>query len=140
MVRFTGDASANADADAEAGTAVEVEVTMRDSLDVVSGAFVLCGEAGRLRWASVSRGCEAVGMGLLRRLMAEGVGVKGGGLMGDLVAVLRFLGRGVEGAVNGAASEVLFGEVEAGAGSVVWDGLVLRFLGAVVVVFFSAFL
>lgn len=75
--------------------------------------------------------------------MPEGVGVKGGGLVGDGEgAALRFLGRGVEGRCGIAKSDfvvslgpLMVGEVvvvcgDAAAAADVAGALVLRFFGA----------
>ena len=79
--------------------------TVCEPLGVERGAFVACGAARRgCREERESRGWSVVGCwtGLLvdRRLMAEGVGVNGGGFKGDsaVEADFRFfLGMGVAG-------------------------------------------
>ena len=67
--------------------------------------------------------------------MAEGVGVKGGGLMGDSedAAALRFFGRGVAGRSGIVNSPLLVDGFDSFCCvSAVREALLLRFLGAVV--------
>jgi hypothetical protein len=91
---------------------------------------VVRGSAGRGCRARVSKRWSDGAV----KVAPEGVGVKGGGLMGDSDssgAALRFLGNGVA----GRDGIVKSGSVEDGMGSSFADALVLRFLGAAVLGF-----
>lgn len=113
--------------------------TTREPLGVASGALVVWGPAGRgFSVARVSNGWSGGEEGgNERRPTPEGVGVKGGGLVGGsegaFAFALRFLGRGVEGrsGIVKAGFEVegdLVSSDVACAGDVA-DTLLLRFLG-----------
>lgn len=77
------------------------------------GAFVACGSAGRgFRSASESSGWSfSAGLGAdVMSPTPEGVGVNGGGLVGDSDAVFRFFGRGVAGRLGTANVESAVGD------------------------------
>jgi hypothetical protein len=95
--------------------------------------LVACGAAGLgLRDARISSGCEDsdVDDGAKRPTPA-GVGVNGGGLVGDAdAATLRFLGSGVAGKSGTVRMDSLAAELGSSCGVVVAEALLLRFLGA----------
>jgi len=100
--------------------------TTREPEGVATGALVAWGSAGRWRDARLSRGWDDEAT----RATPDGVGVKGGGLVGDSdAAALRFFGKGVAGS-EGIAKSV---SVDVGLVScfvAVGEALVLRFFGA----------
>lgn len=111
-----------------------------------SGALVACGSAGReLRDARISRGwLVSEDVEDVMSPTPDGVGVSGGGLMGDsddedAAAPLRFFGKGVAGRSGIANSAPLVDEAGSSCcAGAVSEALLLRFLGAAVG-FFSAF-
>lgn len=134
--------------------------TTREPPGVESGALVACGSAGRGResldrssrgWSSSGLLAVAETKGFARRAgrapvtispTPDGVGVKGGGLMGEspsvplgVAAVRRFLGRGVDGRSGTAKGSSGTAIMEPLASSLValdgWEGFVdLRFRDA----------
>lgn len=137
---LTGDGSSGFTGD-------EWYATTREPPGVASGALVACGSAGRVVGnARVSRGWSiSEDLVDVRSPMAEGVGVKGGGLMGESedveAAPLRFFGRGVAGRSGMANSP--FSADESGSSCcacacAVADALLFRFFVSAVG-FFSTF-
>lgn len=113
------------------------------------GALVACGSAGRgLSPARISRGWPFCSAAEAINPTPEGVGVKGGGLLGDSEsdAGLRLFGKGVvgrDGIAKGRSGEAMM--VPFASSCVDWDGgvvdgVALRFFGAGVgLVIFSYF-
>jgi hypothetical protein len=103
--------------------------TTREPPGVEMGALVAWGSAGRgCREARLSRGWVSEEDAM--RPTPAGVGVKGGGLVGDFdAAILRFFGSGVAGR-DGTAQSVSFDVALGSSSGAVVEALVLRFLGA----------